>query len=135
MEDKLNYIRCLVHMAYANGALHESEKAYVLSVARKLGLEEETAKKELSSSVPYQLPEDPVLRYQLLHDLLQTMAADKDIDQNELSYLTNVTKQLGYEEELMHCLVEQSKSNIWERGFVPDFHQHFPFNKINKNKK
>ncbi|MEQ3655684.1 MAG: hypothetical protein ABNH00_07455 [Dokdonia sp.] len=119
MNSKISHIKNLVHFAYIDNELHESEKKFIHHVGIRLGIEKNDIENELNSpptSSP-DLPTDEVLRFILLDDIINVITSDGIIQEQEVSECKKVAKDLGFEVSLVDTLLNKLLSHI-ENGFI-----------------
>ncbi len=119
MDAKVNYLRNLVYLGQADDEFHDSEMDFVRSVGERLGLSPDVVERELSASIstPPPLPEDEVLRFVLLDDLINLVIADREIRQEEIETCKQFAITLGFDPAVIHGILEKIRTHL-ERGFM-----------------
>ena len=101
--NKIELLKSLVNLAWADGDIHPAEKDFIFSLAHihNIPLENvrELLKTRHNSQYPAQLNEDEKLEY-LIH-LLQLMKVDGKIYNSELQYCYKIAGIIGYSEEIV----------------------------------
>ena len=113
MDDKLLYLQNLVHLAQADQELHPREKDCILEVAKRLGIETQTALRLMNEPLETPpLPSDPLVRYSLLNDLFNLAACDGVVRDEEVTDCKNIATSLGFEAEVVDHLVESLRKHL-----------------------
>ena len=131
MDTKINHIKNLVHFAYVDNHLHENEKAFIIKVGERLGLEKSIVDAEISNysaSTP-QLPSNEILRFMLLDDILNLILADNNISEEEIKGCQKVATEFGFDIEIINSLVDKLKKHV-ENGFIENQASHFIKNEL-----
>ncbi|MCO6496022.1 MAG: hypothetical protein J5I50_00010 [Chitinophagaceae bacterium] len=119
MDSKINYIRNLVYLGQADNDFHEKEMEFVKKVGERLGLSQNEIEKELNSKIDERppLPTEEILGFILLDDLMNLMASDGRIMNEEIDACKKIAKELGFESEMIVSISEKIKKHIME-GFA-----------------
>lgn len=131
MDTKINHIKNLVHFAFVDNNLHDNEKAFIIKVGERLGLEKSIVDYEInnkSTSAP-QLPSNEILRFMLLDDILNLILADNEISEEEIKECQKVATEFGFDIEIINSLVDKLKKHI-ENGFIENQTSHFIKNEL-----
>jgi uncharacterized tellurite resistance protein B-like protein len=118
MEQNLNHFANLVSLAYADNYLHPEELAYLYKVAKRLKIEDSVVQ-EFIKKPPvkdYDLPKDEVRRYIFLDDLLNLIAVDGEIHDNEIEKSKSLANKLGFDELIIDSIISKIKIHI-KNGF------------------
>lgn len=96
---RLEHLKNLVVMVAADGAVNESEIAFLLDICVQNGLVKEDLQDAiafaLSNQAAVKLPTDPAEQYLLLEDLLRAMAADGQLAGAEKALFAVVAAKMG----------------------------------------
>ena len=113
MNQKISYIRCLIHFGKVDHAFHSKEKNFIRKVSHRLGLDDATIEKELTREhiKKPELPEDQLQRYSLLNDLLHLMTDDRMVHEKEVEMFKAIAIEFGFEEELIEVMMENIKKH------------------------
>ncbi len=119
MENKINHIRCLIYLGKIDNELHENEKKYVRSVGERLGVASDIIEQELSSNIAEQppLPHEEVVKFIVLDDLLNLMAADGKILESEIELLKNTAAQMGFNPEVVTTLATKIEQQLKSEAY------------------
>ncbi|MGC8865789.1 MAG: hypothetical protein ACP5O2_08720 [Bacteroidales bacterium] len=113
MDEKITYLKNLVHLAQANKELHPREKACILEVAHKLGVEAALAEQIMNEPLePPPLPSDPLIKYSLLSDLLNLAACDGVIGEEELDDCRRVATSLDFDPSIIDHLAQVLRHHL-----------------------
>lgn len=117
MDEKLIYLKNLVHLAQADKELHPSEKSCILEVARKLDIDPALAEQLMNKPLePPPLPIDPLLKYSLLSDLLTLAACDGIIREEELEDCRKIAISLDFDPSIIDHLAETLRRHL-DQGY------------------
>jgi uncharacterized tellurite resistance protein B-like protein len=119
MEPQTNHIRNLVYFAYVDGHLHEEEKAFILSVGDRLGMESAAVESLLADRpvAPPPLPVDEVRKFILLDDIFNVITADGVIEASEKSACEEIAANFGFDKEVVEGFLDKLSTHL-EAGFV-----------------
>lgn len=117
MDEKLTYLKNLVHLAQADKELHPREKACILEVARRLDIDPSLAEQLMNEPLdPPPLPFDPLVKYSLLSDLLNLAACDGVIREEELEDCRKIATSLDFDPSIIDHLAETLRRHL-EHGY------------------
>jgi len=119
MDSKINHIRNLVYLGQVDNYFHEKEKEFVRKVGERLGLDQNEIEKELNSTIDERpsLPTEEILRFILIDDLINLMAADGKIKDEEIDALKKTAQELGFESDMIISISEKIKKHVMD-GFA-----------------
>lgn len=119
MDNKINHIRNLVYLGQADHEFHVKEKDFIKKVGERLGLSKYEIDTELCSKIVERppLPTDEVLRFILLDDLLNLMASDGKINDEEIDVCKKLAMELGFQSDMVISISEKIKKHLVE-GFA-----------------
>ncbi len=114
MDSKIDHIRILVYLGRADNDFHEKEKEFVRKVGTRLGLSSNEIEKELNSKVSERppLPHEEILSFILLDDLINLMAADGKIMDEEIDVCKKIAIELGFESGIIITISEKIKKHF-----------------------
>jgi len=118
MNSKINYIRSLVYLGKIDRDFHEKEKQFVRSVGTRLGLEPSSVEEELIKSIDerHPLPVEEILRFMLLDDLLNLIALDGKLLEEEIVAVQHIAEELGFSGDVVAVVSSKIKAHLAE-GF------------------
>jgi uncharacterized tellurite resistance protein B-like protein len=118
MDARVNYLRNLIYLGQADEEFQDSEKAFVRSVGKRLGLSPDVVESELNTAIstPPPLPTDEVLRFVLLDDLLNLAVVDRQIRREEIEACKKFAAAFGFDPVVIEDLLSKMETHI-ERGF------------------
>ena len=116
MNSKINHIRNLVYLGQVDNDFHEKEKEFVRKVGERLGLGQNEIEKELNSTIDERpsLPTEEILRFILIDDLMNLMAADGKIKDEEIDACKKTAQELGFESDMIISISEKIKKHFSE---------------------
>jgi len=119
MNSKINHIRNLVYLGQVDNDFHEKEKEFVRKVGERLGLGQNEIEKELNSTIDERpsLPTEEILRFILIDDLMNLMAADGKIKDEEIDACKKTAQELGFESDMIISISEKIKKHFMD-GFA-----------------
>ena len=134
MDSKINHIRNLVYLGQADSNFHKKEIEFVKKVGERLGLSQNEIEKELNSAIDERppLPTEEILSFILLDDLMNLMASDGKIMDEEIDACKKVAHELGFESEMIISISEKIKKHLTE-GFAENETQVFIKNELFKS--
>ncbi len=114
MERKVEYIRVLIYLGRADAEFHEKEKEYIRKVGFRLGLNDEDLDKELSATTAeaFALPQEEVLRFTLLDDLINLMISDGKITEEEIKICEKIANELGFHTDAVGSIINSVKKYL-----------------------
>jgi len=118
MHNKINHIRNLVYLAQSDRHFHKKEKEFVRKVAERLGLSSNETEEVLSPQEFEKppLPSQEILRFILLDDLLNLMASDGKIKDEEIEICRNIAEAFDFHPDMIVALSEKIRNHLSE-GF------------------
>jgi len=119
MNSKINHIRNLVYLGQVDNDFHEKEREFVRKVGERLGLGQNEIEKELNSTIVERppLPTEEILRFILIDDLMNLMAADGKIKDEEIDACKKTAQELGFESDMIISISEKIKKHLMD-GFA-----------------
>ena len=119
MDSKINHIRNLVYLGQADSDFHEKEKEFVKKVGERLGLSQNEIENELISKIDERppLPTEEILSFILLDDLMNLMASDGKIMDEEIDACKKIANELGFESDMIISISEKIKKHLMD-GFT-----------------
>ncbi len=115
-EIKFEHFHNLVAIAMADGYLDEAEKEFLSEKAEEIGLPEEEVSKllkkapELEFIVPINMAENE----DQLADIVYIMMVDGNINQREYDLCLNIAKKLDLNQKDLDYIIELTKE-LWEK--------------------
>jgi len=119
MNSKINHIRNLVYLGQVDSDFHEKEREFVKKVGERLGLSQNEIEKELNSTMDKRppLPTEEILSFILLDDLMNLMASDGKIMDEEIEACKKIAQELGFESDMIITISEKIKKHLMD-GFA-----------------
>lgn len=119
MNSKIIHIRNLVYLGQVDNDFHEKEREFVRKVGKRLGLGQNEIEKELNSTIVERppLPTEEILRFILIDDLVNLMAADGKIKDEEIEACKKTAQELGFESDMIISISEKIKKHLMD-GFA-----------------
>ncbi len=120
---KRNYLKNLIVLASADGALGEDERSLITRIGLRRGLKGWQIE-ELFSDVENHttfLPESMANRMNMLHDLMELVYVDRQANANEIQYIKNLLDVFQLREDLMDELISLFKNGPPSRMDWMDF--------------
>lgn len=120
---KRNYLKNLIVLAAADGALSEDEKLLITRIGLRRGLKNWQID-ELFSDVEDHttfLPESMANRMNMLHDLMELVYVDRQANENEVQYIRNLLDVFQMKPDVMDELTLLFKNGPPSRMDWMDF--------------
>ena len=114
MERKVEYIRALIYLGRADAEFHEKEKEYIRKVGVRIGLSDQDLDRELSATAneAFALPQEEVLRFTLLDDLINLMISDGKITEEEIKICEKIANELGFHMDAVGSIINSVKKYL-----------------------
>jgi len=123
---KRNYLKNLIVLASADGALGEDERSLITKIGLRRGLKTWQIDELFSDARDHQtfLPESMANRMNMLYDLMELVYVDRQANAKEILYIRNLLEVFQLKQELMNELISLFKngppSKIDWMDFVDD---------------
>jgi|GEM_PF-1405387 len=117
-ERRIIHLRHLVHFALVDDTIHSYEKDFIYDVGIRLGFNREEIEDILLSpslTAP-PVPDNEVLRYILMEDLLTLFMADNILAEIEILSAKKIAAKLGFDTDVVDILLQKLTSHT-ELGF------------------
>lgn len=111
---KRNYLRNLICLASADGALSEEERALIMRIGLKRGLKVWQVNELIDATEPCTevfLPESMVNRMNMLYDLMQIIYADSIVNQREVDFMVRIVEAFELHPEIVDHLMLLFEAN------------------------
>jgi len=123
---KRNYLKNLIVLASADGALGEDERSLITRIGLRRGLKTWQIDELFSDARDHQtfLPESMANRMNMLYDLMELVYVDRQANANEILYIRNLLDVFQLKQDVMVELISLFKngppSKIDWMDFVDD---------------
>jgi len=120
---KRNYLKNLIALASADGALGEDERSLITRIGLRRGLKSWQIE-ELFSDIKNHttfLPESMANRMNMLYDLMELVYVDRQANANEIEYIRNLLEVFQLKQDLMDELITLFKNGPPSRMDWMDF--------------
>jgi len=123
---KRNYLKNLIVLASADGALGEDERSLITRIGLRRGLKTWQIDELFSDARDHQtfLPESMANRMNMLYDLMELVYVDRQANSNEILYIRNLLEVFQLKQDVMVELISLFKngppSKIDWMDFVDD---------------
>ncbi len=106
-EEKESFVKILSTLAATDGALNESEKEFLISVALSKGIDEDELNSIINSPEPLEItiPEDEEERIDQLAALIGMMMIDGSIYDEEFQFCAMIAKKYGFNPEIANDII------------------------------
>lgn len=113
MNKNLKHLVALSLIAHGDES-HPAEEAFLKSVAKRLNIDDITAAEIIDQPEEYDqgLQVQETDRYTFLGDILKLIAADGNIDDDEIEYCRTICKKLGFEQQMVDDIIMKMKAHI-----------------------
>jgi uncharacterized tellurite resistance protein B-like protein len=120
---KRNYLKNLIVLASADGALGEDEKTLITRIGLRRGLKNWQIEELFSDVTDHTtfLPESMANRMNMLHDLMELVYVDRQANENEIQYIRNLLDVFDLQPSLMDELTSLFKHGPPSRMDWMDF--------------
>lgn len=120
MNDKLNHLRNLIYLGKADHHFDSDEKKFIFRIADRLGVGRNEIEAEMNSlstdSERPALPTGEIQRFILLDDLLNLMAADRKIREEEVALCKTIAREMGFDDGIVNVIVNKIEKHL-DEGF------------------
>lgn len=108
--NKKRYLQILVYFAKSDNEPDKSELEFIRNVGRRIELEEAEIEEIIDSSPDWEpeLPKSEVERFILFDDILDLIAADQKLTENEEAEARKIASKLGF----MPAMVDEIFKNL-----------------------
>ena len=120
---KRNYLKNLIVLASADGALGEDEKALITRIGLRRGLKAwqiEELFSDVKDHITF-LPESMANRMNMLYDLMELVYVDRQANPNEIQYIRNLLDVFQLQPNVMDELISLFKNGSPSRTDWMDF--------------
>jgi len=109
---KRNYLKNLIVLASADGALGEDERSLITKIGLRRGLKAWQIDELFSDNSDHKtfLPESMANRMNMLYDLMELVYVDRQANENEIGYIRNLLDVFQLKQDLMDELISLFKS-------------------------
>lgn len=109
---KRNYLKNLIVLASADGALREEEMSLVTKIGLRRGLKGWQIQELFEDTGNHQLflPESMANRMNMLYDLMELVYVDRQANENEIVFIRNLLTAFQLEPEIMGELTQLFKN-------------------------
>ena len=109
---KRNYLKNLIVLASADGALGEDERSLITRIGLRRGLKAWQIDELFSDIRDHQtfLPESMANKMNMLYDLMELVYVDRQANENEIGYIRNLLEVFQLKQELMDELISLFKN-------------------------
>jgi uncharacterized tellurite resistance protein B-like protein len=109
---KRNYLKNLIVLASADGALGEDEKSLITRIGLRRGLKAWQIDELFSDIGDHQtfLPESMANKMNMLYDLMELVYVDHQANENEIGYIRNLLEVFQLKQDIMDELISLFKS-------------------------
>ena len=106
-EEKESFVKILSTLAASDGALNETEKEFLVSVALTKGIDENELNSILNSPEPLEIsiPEDEEERIDQLAALIGMMMIDGTIYDEEFQFISMIAEKYGFNPEIVNDII------------------------------
>jgi uncharacterized tellurite resistance protein B-like protein len=109
---KRNYLKNLIVLASADGALGEDERSLITKIGLRRGLKTWQIDELFSDNSDHKafLPESMANRMNMLYDLMELVYVDRQANENEIGYIRNLLEVFQLKQHLMDELISLFKN-------------------------
>lgn len=109
---KRSYLKNLIVLASADGALGDDERLLITRIGLRRGLKAWQIDELFSDTGVHKtfLPESMANRMNMLYDLMELVYVDRQANANEISYIKNLLEVFQLKQDLMDELISLFKS-------------------------
>ena len=109
---KRNYLKNLIVLASADGALGADERSLIIRIGLRRGLKAWQIDELFSDIRDHQtfLPESMANKMNMLYDLMELVYVDREANANEIGYIRNLLEVFQLKQDLMDELISLFKS-------------------------
>ena len=120
---KRNYLKNLIVLASADGALGEDERSLITRIGLRRGLKAWQIEELFSDAKDHTtfLPESMANRMNMLYDLMELVYVDRQANANEIQYIKNLLEVFELRSEVMDDLISLFKNGPPSRMDWMDF--------------
>lgn len=106
-QEKESFVKILSTLAATDGALNESEKEFLVSVALTKGIDENELNSILHSPEPLDIsiPDDEEERIDQLAALIGMMMVDETIYDEEFQFVSMIAEKYGFNPEIVNNII------------------------------
>ncbi|MEQ9422845.1 MAG: TerB family tellurite resistance protein [Cyclobacteriaceae bacterium] len=109
-----SHLKNLWEVAMSDGHIDESETKLLYQIANRHGAGKSRANKIKGrmDSIEFVSPDNDEERFDQIYDLVMMMAADGEIDDNEMAVCNKYAEKLGFDKRIVEEMVYSISSNI-----------------------
>jgi uncharacterized tellurite resistance protein B-like protein len=113
-KNKKSHLKNLIEVAFSDGQMDNDEYILLLSLARKLNINDEEIKKikENPNSIKFYPPSSSRERFDQIYDLVCMMMVDGVIHRKEMEICKNLALKLGYLPQIVDHFVSSIGDNV-----------------------